>query len=124
MSLFYLVFITDHTHSDRSLQLNFIFSIDHIYTIYNIVVLFSFHPSRHLVQLVITVQYHFRHRPYLYDRSCHCPNGFHHNRHPIRSIMIVQFYFRCRLLLYDRTWFSSHTVLDVISLCSLVSFSV
>ena len=72
MLLSCLVFVTDHNHFDRSWQLNFFFFVvDHICTISHVVVLSSFCLSQHLVQSIKEIQYRFRCRSHLYNRS-HC----------------------------------------------------
>ena len=71
-SLFYLVFIADHTQFDLWQQLNFVFCIDHIYKINHIVVLFGFCHNQHPILSSMKVQYYFRCKPHLYDQSCQC----------------------------------------------------
>ena len=71
-----MVLITDHTWSNHSQKLSFIFSVDHTYTIGHIIVLSSFHQIPHSIWLVTTVQYHFRHRLHLSYWSCCCPLWF------------------------------------------------
>ena len=88
MSLSYLVFITDHTWSDRSGKLSFVFSVYNIRTTSHVIVLFGFHHSRYMVWLVTIVLFRFRRKLLIYDRSRHypiwfslkiVPNSFDHN---------------------------------------------
>ena len=52
-------------------------AIDHdISIISHIVVLYDFHHNQLLIRLVMTVQYCFRRKPLLYDRSHCCPIWF------------------------------------------------
>ena len=51
-SLSYLVFVIDPTRSNQLWQLTLIFGVDCICMINHIVILFSFHHSRHLYDLI------------------------------------------------------------------------
>ena len=66
-----LVFVTGFIWSDRARQLNFIFNVDHTYTISYVIVVFGFPHRPHPIQLVMTTQFHFQRIPHLYDQS-HC----------------------------------------------------
>ena len=128
MLLSYLVFIIECTQSDRSQKLSFVFGIDCIYTITRIVVLYGFHHSRHLIRLVMIVQYRFRHKPHLYNQSSHCPLQFLSQTTPVWSVMTVHYRFHCRSHMYNHSphcplWFSSHTTPDQIGLDNSVSIS-
>ena len=68
-SLSYLVFIIDHTRLDKPRQFSFIFIVDQIYTISHVVVLSGFHHRPNLTLLIMAVQFHFWHRPHLYNQS-------------------------------------------------------
>ena len=60
------------TWSNRSRKFNINFDIYCTYTIGHIVVLFGLWHIWHQILWVMTTQCHFRCRPQLYDRSCHC----------------------------------------------------
>ena len=66
------IFIINYTRSYVSWQLNFVFGVDRSYTISHVIVLSSFHHKSRLVWLVMITQFHFRHRPHLYDQSHQC----------------------------------------------------
>ena len=68
--LSYPIFIIDHTGFDRSQQLSFVFSVDHIYTISHLVVLSGFRHSQHPIRSVTSVLYHFRCRWSVKSLSC------------------------------------------------------
>ena len=87
--LFCLVFLTNHTRSDRfrqfsfsfgidrtqsdrSRQLSFIFGIDYTCMIDHVAVLSGFHHRPHTIRQVPTIHFRFQCGPVLYDRSCHC----------------------------------------------------
>ena len=94
----------------------FIFGVDCICTISHIVVLYDFHHNQHPIQLVTIVQYHFQHRPHLYDRSCHCPVWFLSQKTPgsinhDRSISFSMYTASLRLV---TSLFSSQTTFDLI----------
>ena len=76
MSLSRLIFITDHTWSNRSRQLNVIFGIDYIIIISHVVVLFGFYHIWHPIRSVTIVQFRFQCRLHLHDGSCHYPIWF------------------------------------------------
>lgn len=68
--LCYLLFMIDHILSDRLSQFSFDFDVDRTYTINHVVILSCLRHRSYPVDLVITVQFHFRRRVDLYNRSC------------------------------------------------------
>lgn len=98
-----LVFLIDRIGFNLIGKLSFIFVIDRIYTIGHDVVMFGFHHRRHLVQSVITIQYHFCRRLYLSIRPCHCPIWFFHKPYQVKQVPIFQFLFYLRSQLYNRS---------------------
>ena len=71
-----LGFITVGTRSNLSQNFSIIFNVDCTFMIIQIVVLSSFNNRAHLVQSITKAQFRFQHRPYLYNRSSHCPIWF------------------------------------------------
>ena len=60
MSLSCLVLVTYYTELDRSRQFNFGFGIDDTYTVYQVVVLFSFHHRSSQSNKTVTIKYCFQ----------------------------------------------------------------
>ena len=113
-SLSCLVFLIDHSWSDRSRQFNIFFSVDQTYKMDHIIVLFGFCHKSHLVRLIKIARFHFRHRLYHMIDHIIVLFGFCHKSHLVRLIKITWFHFRHRLYLYDRScscfiWVSSQT---------------
>ena len=124
-----LVFITVCTQSDRPQQFSIVFGVEHTCTIDHVVVPSGFHHRPHPVRQVLTVQFQFRCRPDLYDRSRRCLIWF--SSQTIRDPIIHDnsFRFQHRLHLYDKSHrcpiqFLSQSTLDSISHYNLVSFSM
>ena len=126
--LFCLVFVTDHTRSDRLEQFSFVFGINNICTINHVdVIFFSLTVNTQSDQswqfsLIFDIgrSYTISHVVVLY---CFC-----HGSHLIWLIMITEFHFWRRLYLYDRSHycpirFSSSTAPGPIDHNNLVSFS-
>ena len=119
MSLFCLVFVIDGTQFIQSGQLNFIFNVDHFYTISHVVVLSSIHHSRLPMRSIMKVKYCFQRRLHLYNQSCRCPICFSSQMALGLSVTTTQFLFLHRPYLCNWShqcliWFMSQTTPDQI----------
>ena len=101
--LSYPVFMIDHTRSNPSKQLSFVFGIYYTCTIDQLVVLIGFCQRLHLVDRSQQLSFIFdKNHTYTINQVV-IMFSFHYKLHPVKQVPTIQFRFQSRPYLYDQS---------------------